>query len=304
MRKGDIPPAVLKARALEHISRYSDYIACYTDGSKTDDGAGCAFVCGDAVRCFTLPKHASVFSCELVAILKLLCFIEINPARSYVILSDSLSGLQSLSQFYPSDPLAQEILLRVTALDREGTSVSFCWIPSHVGIHGNERADRAANHAAQYPCSRRFPLPARDFVPAVGSFLLGKWQEAWSQSHGNKLLRIKPGLATWLSASRRSRREEVVLCRLRTGHTYGTHGFLIGVGSRPICTRCGDRLSVRHVLVECPRLDAERLRFFGLRGPQLSLRTLLRDDSPFLDSFRLFSFITASGLQVIFNPRL
>ena len=261
-------------------------------------------MCGDAVQCFTLPKHASVFTCELVAILKLLCYIENKPARSYLVLSDSLSGLQSITQFYPPDPLVQDILLRLTALAREGTTVTFCWIPSHVGIAGNERADRAANHAAQQPCSRRFPLPARDFLPAVSSFFRGKWQEAWTQCDRNKLLRIKPDLATWQSASRQVRREEVILCRLRTGHTYGTHGYLIGGGPSPRCARCGDRLTVRHVLVECPRLDTERLQFLGLRSSQLSMRTLIGDNSSFLDSSRLFSFITASGLQVIFNPRL
>ena len=163
-RKNEILPVAFKMKAMEHIEQYSVHTVAYTDGSKSESGAGCAFVCGDAVRCFTLPKHASVFTCELVAILKLLCFIEIKPARSYLVLSDSLSGLQSFTQFYPPDPLVQDILLRLTALAREGTTVTFCWIPSHVGIAGNERADRAANHAAQQPCSRRFPLPARDFM--------------------------------------------------------------------------------------------------------------------------------------------
>ena len=158
--------------------------------------------------------------------------------------------------------------------------MTFCWIPSHVVMAGNERADRAASHAAQQPCSRRFPLPARDFFPAVSSFR-GKWQEVWTQCDRNKLLHIKLDLATWQSASRQVRSEKVILCRLRTGHTYGTHGYLIGGGPSPRCARCGDRLTVRHVLVECARLDAKRLQFLGLCGSQLSLRTLFGDSSCF-----------------------
>ena len=30
---------------------------------------------------------------------------------------------------------------------KEGKSVVFCWIPSHIGIRGNEQADRAAKAA-------------------------------------------------------------------------------------------------------------------------------------------------------------
>ena len=40
-----------------------------------------------------------------------------------------------------------EILEKCHALQVEGKIVQFCWVPSHVGIVGNEKADRAANAA-------------------------------------------------------------------------------------------------------------------------------------------------------------
>ena len=43
-----------------------------------DAGVGCAFVSGRDVRSFSLPQHCPVFSSELLAISKVLCFIEVG----------------------------------------------------------------------------------------------------------------------------------------------------------------------------------------------------------------------------------
>ena len=49
--------------------------------------------------------------------------------------------------------------------------------------------------------------------------------------------------------------EEVVINRLRLGHTHMTHGYLMddnSLGQRPVCEWCGAAmLTVRHVIVEC-----------------------------------------------------
>ena len=299
-KKDDVSPELFKARALEHIDSYTNHISAYTDGSKTDEGVGCAFVCGDTTRSFTLPSHASVYTSELIAINKLLCYIQVESGMSYLILSDSLSSLLTISSFYPCSPIAQEILQRLTDLDRAGKHVTICWIPSHVGIAGNERADVAAKRAAQRTCLRRLPLPAGDLYPAVASFLFGRWQHTWSNQQGNKLVAIKPKLSPWQSSSRKCRREEVILCRLRTGHTYATHGYLLCGAERPVCPRCQCSLSVKHVLVDCPHLEGERRKHFGVTSSQLTLKNLLCNDSIHIDTKALFVFITAIDLPVIY----
>ena len=58
-----------------------------------------------------------------------------------------------------------------------------------------------------------------------------------------------------------SRREEVVLNRLRAGHTYLTQAYLMegGVQVPPICHFCDDAIqTVKHLLLQCPALDGER----------------------------------------------
>ena len=72
-RKSDVPPYEARCRTMQHISSYEDGATVYTDGSKTREGVGCAFVTGRDTRSFSLPASASVFSTEILVIDKTLC---------------------------------------------------------------------------------------------------------------------------------------------------------------------------------------------------------------------------------------
>ena len=299
IRKDEISPTEFRLRALEVINRFRDYSVFYTDGSRTDTGVGCAFVHGQDVRAFTLPPHATVYSAELVAISKTLSFIEVCDTTLHVIFSDSLSSLVALNNIFSQHPIVQDILKRLDSLYNDGKIVRLCWIPSHVGIIGNERADKAARRATEARYRRRLPLPAADFFPSIRSYILEKWQYRWDSQPRNKLREIKPRLGAWSSSLRGSRRQEVLLSRIRIGHTYDTHHYLLCGDDRPLCPRCGDPLSVRHVLTECRGLVAERTQFFG-RSVALTLRGLLGELSMSIDD--VLAFISHIRLNVIYAP--
>ena len=300
-KKCDAVPYELQSRARDLMSSFVGCILTFTDGSKTMEGVGCAFVAGRDTRSFTLPANASIFTAELAAIMKALCFIEVGDENRHVILTDSLSGLLALRTLYPSHPLVQDILALLTTLHRARKLVKFCWIPSHVGITGNELADAAARRAASAPCTRRFPLPARDFYPAVSSFAKAQWQRGWDKLRESKLRQLKPTIEPWLSAFRRNRLEEVLLCRLRIGHTYATHGYLLRGDDRPFCARCNAHLTVEHVFLKCSQLAGKRMRHLGCIHASTNLKQLLGDHSKWVNSGSVFTFIKDVGLSVIYS---
>ena len=301
VKKGEVLQSEFRIRAMEHMASYDGRCAVFTDGSRTAEGVGCAFVAGRDIRSFSLPANASVFTSELTAMLKVLSFIEVGNEDRHVIFTDSLSGLLALRTIYPKHPLIQDILVRLTALDEAGISVTFCWIPSHVGIRGNDAADAAAKRAAAAPCTRRFPLPARDFYSAVNQFAQSRWQSAWEAQRSSKLRHIKPLIKPWPSAMRRNRLEEVLLCRLRIGHTYATHGHLLRGEEKPLCPRCNACLTVEHVLLSCTGLAGKRAHYLGYMSPSTTLKHLLGDDSRWVQNGAIFAYIQSVNFPVIYS---
>ena len=70
-----------------------------------------------------------------------------SKEKNFVIFSDSMSSLQSISGFNLDSDLLQKFLKDYTVPAKNGNNIILCWIPSHVGILGNEKADAAAKSA-------------------------------------------------------------------------------------------------------------------------------------------------------------
>jgi len=62
--------------------------------------------------------------------------------------------------------------------------------------------------------------------------------------------------------SRLPRRDEIIIHRLRIGHTYLTHGHLFRVETLPRCLACQVDLTVEHVLLHCVSFKNARDNFF------------------------------------------
>jgi len=69
----------------------------------------------------------------------------IAKTRKFIVFSDSKSSLEALSGFQIELDLVLKIIKDYTNLIKAGKVIKFCWIPSHVNIPDNERADTAAN---------------------------------------------------------------------------------------------------------------------------------------------------------------
>ena len=112
------------------------------DGLKDSIRVSSAAVNRDITKIFRISDNASIFTAELYAIVLAFGLILRSSRTKFVILwqSDSLSALQAVSNFSIGNANTREY----SRLASCGKLITMCWIPSHVGITGNEKADSAA----------------------------------------------------------------------------------------------------------------------------------------------------------------
>ena len=176
-----------------------------------------------------------------------------------------------------------------------GKNVSFCWVPAHVGVRGNEMADNLAKEASLTKRPQKRLVPFRDFIPYIRSAVENLWQFCWDLVEPNKMREISDRIHPW-KYHPMTRRRETALCRLRIGHTRLTHGYLMCKDPQPYCNDCLVPLSVRHILIECPSLNDLRIRCFNdrdVRAASYSLEYIL--GSNFSEN-NLFKFLKEADI--------
>ena len=218
-----------------------------------------------------LPDNASIFTAETIAILKSLEYIQICPRsdRRFVIFCDSKSVLESISNQESKNPLIIMLLDKLQVL-KTLNDIKFCWIPSHVGILGNDVADSGAKAACNSDHANCIKIPFTDFLPKVKIYIKNLWKQRFSSLHHNvrsiKLYTINPEIKPF-HCHGLSRKDEIIIHRVRIGHTRLTHSYVMEGGlidHPPLCYFCHNYpLSVKHLLIECNHFNFSRSRYYG-----------------------------------------
>ena len=130
-----------------------------------------------------------------------------------MILSDSLSSLQSIFNLKYDHPILVQILELYMKMTRDGREIVFVWVPSHVGIRGNLAADSAAKDALVGDISVEL-IPFSDLKSRTNKYILELWQSEWDEFPENKLHQIFPVLKECIVCLRTNRKEETVMARL------------------------------------------------------------------------------------------
>lgn len=254
---------VIRQRDTEFINgQVARRTKIYTVGSKSTDGTAFGVYSDelDVQLSGKLPDNWSVYSSEIYAIIQALKIIKESSENSFIIFSDSLSALEALKNVWSLNPLIQRVLKKLDDKD-----LMFCWIPSHVGLSGNEKADELARSEV----NRQFMETRTSFSDEknlVKQKIREQAQREWHDTQGNKFRKIKDQLGKWVHPSTLERVEITRLMRLRSGHTRTTHEHIFKKEPAPICQFCSaKKLSIEHLLSECTALKTKR-DAKGIRG--------------------------------------
>lgn len=272
-------------------AKYASKFEAYTDGSKSNEKVASSTYypahpnCPDTIR---LMDDSSVFNAELEGILSAIKYIKKEKIYKSVIYTDSLSAIQAIQSKIFKNPNIVHIFNLLRKLPPKA-HITFAWVPSHVGIPGNEKADELAKATLNEPITEDRQIVWSDLKSKVNMYLHKSWQTSWDEEINNKLHEILPDLTENLNVQGRlTRKEETVLSRLRIGHTWITHAYLLNGEEMPFCVACDSPLTVKHILVECFDFLPTKLKYHN----ETDLHTLFRK----VKTANIMNFLKEIGL--------
>jgi ribonuclease HI len=262
-------PLALLAIAKEKLSHIPSNICVYTDASKSADGTvgiGIFIANNDTIDHeleYRLTDGASVYLAELTAIKKAVeIFTAIYPQEKNMYLcSDSLSGILSLRSpaFKKSSNVANEIY---RILYQTNLKLHITWVPSHIGIPGNECADKLAAKGAKHKdIDIHVTQDLSAFKQKVKSYIDHLWQLRWSSlDKGDIYHKVSPNIYPpkmyWSK-----RKDQITSFKLRLD-ACGLNNRLQKMDRTPSpnCKDCNEIENLHHFLIGCKSKLVENLK--------------------------------------------
>ena len=125
-------------------------------------------------------------------------------------------------------------------------------------------------------------------------------QNEWNIIAHHHFHAIKPVLGHWSSSQQNTRLKEIVLARLRLGHTKLTHSHIFEGTPPSSCHRCKTRYTIEHFLLHCPLYNVQRqkiIRHVTANRLPLTLHSLLGNSYPDLLEL-VFEFLHTTKLEI------
>ena len=271
-------PGILASLAREKIDAYrsSHQVHVYTDASRSPAGhvgIGCVY---SGVTAETASYHfeehhrvtddVSVFAGELAAVgtavSRVAELARTQGWRTFAVFSDSLSTIECFRRGRcVSRPNLFDSV--VTEYNRTDATVTLVWVPSHIGIPGNEQADRtAAKGTEKDHTDMMIGLELRESYSLADSYITEKWQSQWSAATTGRLYhRLQPRVRSSIGPMLPGRRLDVMARRLRLGRC-SVNAILHSLKCHDtgLCDTCSVPETIQHFLLECTGTVAAAVR--------------------------------------------
>jgi ribonuclease HI len=256
--------------ALNYLQIYNQYTHLYTDGSKQQNGnVGYGVYCAKENINLQTPLHNShsIFEAELLAIQQALSIIISIPKneqkQNFVIFTDSLSVIKSLENFiqHTNDALISQTMELINKIDTQNKTVILCWIPSHIGIQGNDKADKLANLASNLSSNDINLIPTiniQSIYSHINEIILNLWQTHYDTAkEAIHYKSIEPKVSLHLKYHSKNVCKDRIITRLRLGRI-ALNGYLFKIKKHPNghCDHCPNVTeNIKHFLLDCKHFN-------------------------------------------------
>ena len=222
-------------------------IAIYTDGLKTGNRVSAAANVHGHELGTHISDQSSIFTAEARALLLALECIETSSDQKCIIFTNSFSCLQTSNNRKLEDLIVLKVLIKLNCLSIGKFDINLYWVPGHVAIPGNERADQTATWAQTVPLEQCH-IPHSDLRPTIFMYMKSIWMHEWDENTNSKVHKIIPSVEGPPHTHAGHQWDEVVLSCCHIGHWWLT--FSCSRGNLPL-NALSDPSDNEHILLNC-----------------------------------------------------
>lgn len=268
LNRKNTPLAVQKSTVLKLIrEEYFTHFKIFTDGSKSNDGVGYGVYDQENRTSFSfkLNPNFSIMNAELAGIIEAIEYaISINQFK-IVILTDSQSGCMALIDKNIENYLVQLFYSIVNCNNLQKVVIQ--WIPGHINIIGNDRADAAAKLGTNKSNVENYPLTISDSLISFRKELTDEWNKEYirlSQEKGKEHYKIMKSVdrKPWFYKMDLNTTQTITLGRIRSFHTATKERlYKWNLIRTENCEYCDVQENLNHILYDCPRYSLTRRKY-------------------------------------------
>ncbi|GBN86950.1 hypothetical protein AVEN_168617-1 [Araneus ventricosus] len=191
-----------------------------------------------------------------------------------------MSALKALQKHQPRNNLIEEIQAMLDS------SVSLHWVKAHIGIEGNESADKAAKEATtRNNVDLHLGLPIRSLKTNLKRRLLDHWQRTWEDRENSKG-RFTYAIYPRVSTSRCTDNSHITQALTNHGRF---PSYFRRFNIKESTCRCGEDVSddALHYIYHCPSVTHLRNRI----SPSHSLPQIISDTRMAQELCRIIHFV-------------
>nr|XP_029707775.1 uncharacterized protein LOC115254425 [Aedes albopictus] len=302
--KSNCSAVQMKQLALYTINgKYKYRPRMYTDASKDGNTCGIGIYDERTKRRYSyrLQRETSVTSAEVIAIHTALGIIDRNEGLNYVVLTDSKSSCQMMIGAQTENHRLD--IIQDTLEKAKRWKASIQWVPSHVGLEGNEVADLLAKHGtgenAREIANKLSDKDASWKIKQIVKETSNNWYKTYAEEKGQKFYQLQNTIESkpWFHGRNFDNRETRLLNRLMAGHDYSRYWLAkMKIVEDSYCEICDELETAEHSILHCVRYGNIRANYsFDCRYRNLTEIFQTKNENLYKEVCR---FVKETGLNI------
>lgn len=263
--KQNYPTSVLLQMALETVNKYGEHSHIYTDASKTPNKISIGMFDDVAKRSLStnLSNETCIMTAELTAIYIACEYVIQHEYINPVIFTDSLASCMYLMKQI-SDGEFDELTYKICC---NASNITIQWIPSHIGLRGNEMADNLARNVQQttetFDNKILLADACNNFKEAETSQFYD-WYKTESINKGRKYYAIQNEITKkpWFYKLKIKSRDLRCINRLMAGHDFSPYWLAVmNITDSGLCDVCGVDNTSEHIILHCVKFYDQQNKY-------------------------------------------